>query len=143
MNRVVEDLGVHPYVGAVIADGDGQTIATAHRGETGAGRHAEFIALSKARDTKANLHDAELFVTLEPWTARGPGKIPCTQRIKDSGIRACTSDGGIPTPRYSVVARLHFVGTGLPWSDSPASWSASWKNSTRNLLRCTGKRTCH
>lgn len=84
---VVEDRGIHPFVGAVIADGNGQVIATACRGETGSGRHAEFIALTKAAEAHADLGNAELFVTLEPCTARGPGKTPCAQRIKDSGIR--------------------------------------------------------
>lgn len=81
-----EDDGVHPCVGAVIASGQGDVIATAHRGET-AGRHAEFIALSKIEELQVDLADAELFVTLEPCTARGPGKTPCAQRIVESGIR--------------------------------------------------------
>lgn len=84
---IVEDKGVHPYVGAVVAAGDGQVIATAHRGETGLGRHAEFIVLSKTAEAQVDLADAELFVTLEPCTARGPGKKPCAQRIAESGIR--------------------------------------------------------
>jgi pyrimidine deaminase RibD-like protein/SAM-dependent methyltransferase len=83
---IVEDKGVHPYVGAVIAAGDGEIIATAYRGETGPGRHAEFNVLSKAEEMQVDLAKAELFVTLEPCTARGPGKIPCAQRIADSGI---------------------------------------------------------
>lgn len=84
---IVEDKGVHPFVGAVLADSNGLVIATAHRGETGSGRHAEFIVLLKAAEAHAVFKDAELFVTLEPCTARGPGKIACAQRIKDSGIR--------------------------------------------------------
>jgi len=84
---IVEDKGVHPYVGAVVAGGDGQVIATAHRGETGSGRHAEFTVLSKTAEAQVDLADAELFVTLEPCTARGPGKTPCAQRIAESGIR--------------------------------------------------------
>ncbi len=84
---IVEDKGVHPYVGAVIAAGNGEVIATAYRGETGSGRHAEFIALSKTKEMQVDLAYAELFVTLEPCTARGPGKSPCAQRIEESGIR--------------------------------------------------------
>jgi pyrimidine deaminase RibD-like protein/SAM-dependent methyltransferase len=84
---IIEDKGVHPYVGAVVAGGDGQVLATAHRGETAPGRHAEFIVLSKVSEAQVDLNDAELFATLEPCTARGPGKIPCAQRIIDSGIR--------------------------------------------------------
>jgi pyrimidine deaminase RibD-like protein/SAM-dependent methyltransferase len=84
---VNEDEGVHPLVGAIIASGDGEVLTTAHRGEDGTGRHAEFIALSKATEESIDLTNAELFVTLEPCTARGPGKTPCAQRIIESGIR--------------------------------------------------------
>ena len=84
---IVEDQGVHPYVGAVVARGDGTVVVTAHRGETGPGRHAEFIALSKITEGQLDVSDAELFVTLEPCTARGPGKVSCAQRIAGSGIR--------------------------------------------------------
>lgn len=84
---IIEDRGVHPYVGAVVAGGDGRVVATAHRGETGSGRHAEFIVISKTAEARADLANAELFVTLEPCTARGPGKTPCAERIADSGIR--------------------------------------------------------
>jgi len=107
---IVEDQGVHPYVGAVIAGGDGQVIATAHRGETGSGRHAEFIALSKTAEAQVDLADAELFITLEPCTARGPGKTPCEQRIAESGIHRVHI--GMLDPNPQILGRGE---TALRW----------------------------
>lgn len=107
---IVEDHGVHPFVGAVIADGDGQVIASAYRGETGSGRHAEFIVLSKVEKINANLTEAELFVTLEPCTARGPGKIPCAERIVGSGIRRVHI--GMLDPNPQILGRGE---TALRW----------------------------
>lgn len=82
-----EDHGVRPFVGAVVADENGEVIATAHRAEQGSGDHAEYIVLSKANLLQHDLARAELFVTLEPCTARSPGKKPCAQHIVESGIR--------------------------------------------------------
>lgn len=84
---VSEDAGVHPKVGAILADSDGNIIARSHRGELGNGDHAEYIIIKKAVESKLNLKDTALFVTLEPCAARGPGKTPCAQRIVDSGIK--------------------------------------------------------
>jgi len=108
---IVEDRGVHPFVGAVIASKDGRIIATAHRGETGPGRHAEFIALSKAAESGVDLAGAELFVTLEPCTARGPRKTPCSDRIKDSGIEAVYI--GMLDPNPQILGRGE---TDLRWA---------------------------
>jgi len=106
-----EDKGIHPFVGAVLADGNGQVIATAHRDEIGSGRHAEFIVLEKAATKKENLKDAELFVTLEPCTGRGPGKTPCAQRIKESGIHRVYI--GMLDPNPQILGRGE---TYLRWS---------------------------
>jgi pyrimidine deaminase RibD-like protein/SAM-dependent methyltransferase len=81
-----EDHGIHPRVGAVLADANGNTLDRANRGELGRGDHAEYLLLQKAKEKGWALNDASIFVTLEPCTARGPGKVPCTQRILDSGI---------------------------------------------------------
>jgi pyrimidine deaminase RibD-like protein len=82
-----EDGDVHPLVGAVLSRGDGTVIHTAHRGERGAGDHAEFICLQKAAEAHTNLAGCVLFVTLEPCTARGAEKTPCTTRILSSGVK--------------------------------------------------------
>jgi pyrimidine deaminase RibD-like protein len=80
-----EDKGIHPMVGAVIADSKGKVLQTAHRGEEKAS-HAEFLCLQKAEAASQQLKDCMLFVTLEPCTARGPGKKACATRIIESGL---------------------------------------------------------
>ncbi len=87
-NSVPEDNNIHPKVGAVIVNEDGRVIAKAHRGEVGKGDHAEFIAISKAKEKGIeNFHDATIFATLEPCTHRGHNKIPCAERIVNAGFR--------------------------------------------------------
>lgn len=81
-----EDKGVHPLVGAVIADCEGRVLQTAHRGEEQA-CHAEFLCLKKAEEADQSLEECMLFVTLEPCTARGPGKKACATRITESGLK--------------------------------------------------------
>ena len=81
-----EDKGIHPMVGAVIADSEGRVLQTAHRGEE-AGCHAEFLCLKKAEAACQELKDCSLFVTLEPCTARGPGKKACATHIIESGLK--------------------------------------------------------
>jgi pyrimidine deaminase RibD-like protein/SAM-dependent methyltransferase len=83
---VSEDHGIHPKVGAVLADENGHILARAHRGEFGGGNHAEYCLLKKVTEAGINLAETVLLVTLEPCTARGPGKIPCSKRIVESGI---------------------------------------------------------
>jgi len=76
-----------PKVGAVIATKEGKVLLTAFRGESKPGQHCEYEILEKAKQQRISLSDAMLFVTLEPCTVRGKGKIPCSQRIIDSGLK--------------------------------------------------------
>ena len=108
---VVEDRGAHPFVGAVLADKEGNVIETAFRGESGRGRHAEYVILQKAKEKGVDLANAELFVTLEPCTARGPGKTPCATRIKDSGIKRVFI--GMLDPNLQILGRGE---TALRWA---------------------------
>jgi pyrimidine deaminase RibD-like protein/ubiquinone/menaquinone biosynthesis C-methylase UbiE len=83
-----EDTSIHPKVGAVIADENGDIIAKAHRGERGKGDHAEFIAIEKAKERNfSDFRNATIFATLEPCTHRKHGKLPCAERIVNSGIQ--------------------------------------------------------
>lgn len=85
---VSEDESIHPMVGAVITDEFGQVIVKAHRGERGKGDHAEFIAISKAKEAGfSNFEDAVIFATLEPCTHRGHDKTACAERIVNAGFR--------------------------------------------------------
>lgn len=81
-----EDEGIHPKVGAILADRDLNILHRAYRGEK-AGCHAEYLCIKKAKEARKDLNDCMLFVTLEPCTARGPGKEACTKHILESGIK--------------------------------------------------------
>jgi len=81
-----EDDGPRPKVGAILASTEGEILLRAHRGELGPGTHAEYCLLQKAQQTGIQLGHCILFVTLEPCTRRGVGKIPCAHRLVDAGI---------------------------------------------------------
>jgi len=76
-----------PKVGAILTNENGDILLVAYRGMTKAGRHCEFELLQKAEQMKIDTKDKILFVTLEPCTARGNGKIPCSKRIVDSKVK--------------------------------------------------------
>jgi len=73
---------LHPYVGAVVVK-NGRVLATGYRGETAAGRHAEFCALKKLNDDVDNvdLIGCTVYTTLEPCSERKPKKIACATRL--------------------------------------------------------------
>ncbi len=94
-----EDASIHPLVGAVIVDDAGKVLAKASRGERGRGDHAEFIAISKAREAgHTDFSSATIFATLEPCTHRGPSKKPCAERIVKEGFRAVYIGALDPNP---------------------------------------------
>lgn len=74
-----EDKRIHPLVGAVVVKDD-KVLATAFRGETKAGEHAEFIALEKKLATDV-LTGATVYTTLEPCTTRNHPKMACAERL--------------------------------------------------------------
>jgi len=81
-----EDTGIHPKVGAILTDLNGEVLLKSHRGETGNGDHCEYIILKKASEKGLNLKECIFFVTLEPCTSRSPGKTPCAKRIVQAQI---------------------------------------------------------
>lgn len=81
-----EDDRLHPRVGAVLADQEGNEIMFSFRGQGGTGGHAEYNLLEQAERDEISLADKILFVTLEPCSRRSPGKLPCAVRVARSGI---------------------------------------------------------
>jgi pyrimidine deaminase RibD-like protein/NTP pyrophosphatase (non-canonical NTP hydrolase) len=67
------------YVGAV-AVRDEKLLGSAHRGEITSGEHAEFTLLER-KLAATTLAGTTIFSTLEPCTQRGPGKVPCAERL--------------------------------------------------------------
>jgi pyrimidine deaminase RibD-like protein len=116
-----EDERNHPLVGAILTDDDGKVILRAHRGENGEGGHAEYLIFKKARDEKIDLRGKTLFVTLEPCTRRGSGKIPCAVRVGDSGIKRVYIGTIDPNPNISGRGELHLIKMGLEVERFPFS----------------------
>jgi pyrimidine deaminase RibD-like protein len=81
---IAEDDGEsHPHVGAVAVK-DGKILSTGYRGETGAGRHAEFCAIKKINDDvdHVDLSGCTVYTTLEPCSERNsPNKTACATRL--------------------------------------------------------------
>ncbi|MGM4931995.1 deaminase [Tardiphaga sp. 619_E2_N8_5] len=116
-----EDDRNHPRVGAVLADEDGNILLRAHRGENESGGHAEFLLFQKAENEGIDLRDKTLFVTLEPCTRRGTGKIPCAVRVGNSGIKRVYIGTIDPNPSICGRGELHLLNQGLEVERFPFS----------------------
>lgn len=112
MESVREDEREHPLVGALLADGDGNVLATSFRGETPK-RHAEFCLLEKAVTLGIDPSKCTLFVTLEPCIQRGPEKVPCAIRVAEAGIKSVYIGTLDPDPRITGRGEMYLIYEGL------------------------------
>jgi diaminohydroxyphosphoribosylaminopyrimidine deaminase/5-amino-6-(5-phosphoribosylamino)uracil reductase len=87
-----------PRVGAIVANG-GRVLAEGHRGQAGPGAHAEYSVLRQLEGQ--DLAGASLYTTLEPCTERSAEKVPCAQRLIDSGIGIVYVGMYDPNPRIN------------------------------------------
>jgi len=78
--------GPFPRVGVVVVK-KGRIISEAYRGESGAGEHAEYIALEKKAGGNSEIQGADLITTLEPCITRSHDKRPCVSWVKSRKIR--------------------------------------------------------
>lgn len=88
-----------PLVGAV-AVRDGAILGVAHRGETGAGDHAEYALLVR-KLAGADLRGATVYTTLEPCTKRNHPKVPCAERLVGAGVTRVVTGMLDPNPVIS------------------------------------------
>lgn len=103
-----------PKVGAVVVK-EGAILATAHRGETGRGDHAEFGALEKKLKDQ-NLSGTTVYTTLEPCIAgRSENKKPCAIWLNERKIHNVYV--GIVDPNPIITGRgiqfLSYRGIGV------------------------------
>lgn len=80
------DTTPNPMVGSVIVSADGRIIGEGYHRKWGEG-HAEVNAVASVRESdRKYLHDATMYVTLEPCSHYGKTP-PCAKLIIDTGIR--------------------------------------------------------
>jgi pyrimidine deaminase RibD-like protein len=102
-----EDNRPRPKVGAILADENGEILCRSYRGEEEVGGHAEFHIFRKAKREGVSPCGKTLFVTLEPCTRRGEGKIPCAIRVAESGIKRIVIGTLDPNPHITGHGEMY------------------------------------
>lgn len=93
----------NPPVGALIVSAEGHLIGTGYHRKAGT-PHAEIMAIDDAMQLNARLlAGSTLFVTLEPCSTHGRTP-PCTQAIRDAGIRRVVFGCADPNPDHTNKA---------------------------------------
>lgn len=90
----------NPPVGAIIVSAEGNVIGSGYHRKAGM-PHAEIVAIDDAMQFNSRLlPGSTLYVTLEPCSTQGRTP-PCTQMIKDSGIRRVVFGAADPNPKHT------------------------------------------
>lgn len=127
---VREDEREHPLVGALLADAEGNVLATSFRGETPK-RHAEFCLLEKVVSQGIDPSKCTLFVTLEPCIRRGPEKVPCAIRVAEAGIKAVYIGTLDPDPRITGRGEMYLLYEGVAVEHFPGDLAAHLRNANK------------
>ena len=124
---LAEDDRPHPLVGAILADQEGNILVRAHRGER-TKWHAEYLLLEKARQRGVNLGNSILFVTLEPCSRRGSGKVPCAVRVRESGIKKVYIGALDPDPNITGRGETYLSYEGIAIEHFPSDLAADYRS---------------
>lgn len=90
----------NPSVGAIIVSAEGNMIGSGYHRKAGTA-HAEIVAIEDAMQLNSKLlRGSTIYVTLEPCSTHGRTP-PCTQRIKDAGIRRVVFGAADPNPKHT------------------------------------------
>jgi pyrimidine deaminase RibD-like protein len=129
---------LHPHVGAVVVK-ESAILATGFRGETGAGRHAEFCALKKINDDvdRVDLSGCTVYTTLEPCSKRNsPNKAACATRLINANVSRVVF--GMPDKDESVYGHVSLIEANIAVGHFPAdliqelvALNKNWSNTRR------------
>jgi diaminohydroxyphosphoribosylaminopyrimidine deaminase / 5-amino-6-(5-phosphoribosylamino)uracil reductase len=90
----------NPPVGAIVVSAEGNMIGSGYHRKAGA-PHAEIVAIEDAMQLNSKLlRGSTIYVTLEPCSTHGRTP-PCTERIKDAGIRRVVFGAADPNPKHT------------------------------------------
>lgn len=128
-----EDGNPHPRV-AVVVVRDGDLLATAFRGETGEGHHAEYGALEqKLKDVIVS--GATVYTTLEPCTTRRHPKVPCADRLIERKIARVVIGMVDPDPRITGRGIRRLRAANIPAQLFPADLMSIIEELNRDFIR--------
>jgi pyrimidine deaminase RibD-like protein len=129
---------LHPQVGAVVVK-ESAILATGFRGETGAGRHAEFCALKKINDDvdRVDISGCTVYTTLEPCSKRNsPNKTACATRLINAKVSRVVF--GMPDKDESVYGHVSLIEANIAVGHFPAdliqelaALNKNWSNTRR------------
>jgi pyrimidine deaminase RibD-like protein len=128
-----EDARAHPLVGVVVVR-DGATLVEAHRGELGAGDHAEFTALEKKLAGEP-LAGATVYTTLEPCTTRNHPKLPCAERLIERKVARVVIGMLDPNPKISGKGQRRLREANIATELFPAHLMAEVEELNRDFIR--------
>lgn len=90
----------NPPVGAIIVSAEGAVIGSGYHRKAGM-PHAEIVAIDDAMQFNSKLlPGSTIYITLEPCSTHGRTP-PCTQTIKDVGIRRVVFGAADPNPKHT------------------------------------------
>lgn len=121
-----------PKVGSVVVV-DGKVLATAYRGELSR-RHAEVIALEdKLPDV--SVVGGVVYTTLEPCVRRGPGKVPCAERLIERRVSRVVIGMVDPDPDISGKGILALREAGIEVDLFPGQLMSEVEAINREFIR--------
>jgi pyrimidine deaminase RibD-like protein len=121
-----------PRVAALLAK-DGKELGNAFRGETAPGDHAEYVLLESKLGYE-EVAGGTLYTTLEPCTVRGPGKIPCAERISARKLRRVVV--GMLDPNQDICGKgiRQLRSKGIDVDLFPSHFMASVEDQNRDFI---------
>ena len=128
-----EDDKTHPYVGAVVVCGN-QVLASACRGDSAPGDHAEYGALEKKLPTDT-LAGCTVYTTLEPCTTRNHPKVPCADRLIQRRVGRVVIGALDPDQRITGQGVLRLRRAGIAVDLFPPDLMAEVEELNRDYIR--------